>query len=220
MSTQINFECLSCLFHHSFECLSLISCLLHDSWSLCIFVSIIGNYCMLTLWNNIKTIINLCFTLLSMYDKQISAMNYCMICFPCMQSTALGSTPLKVTQYHFTGWPDHGVPQNGVNLINFIKRVRMAHPYSDSRPLLVHCSAGVGRTGAFIVLDSMLQRMQVEENLNIYEFFKQLRAQRVLMVQTQVLYHKNHSMHSLHAHVVLITLCIPFSQQLSSSFLQ
>jgi protein tyrosine phosphatase len=137
-----------------------------------------------------------------------------------MQSTALGSAPLKVTQYHFTGWPDHGVPQNGVTLINFIKRVRTAHPYSDSRPLLVHCSAGVGRTGAFIVLDSMLRRMEAEENLNIYEFFKQLRAQRVLMVQTQVLCHKKHDMHSLHAYVVLITLCIPFSQRLSSSFLQ
>ena len=99
------------------------------------------------------------------------------------------SAPLKVTQFHFTGWPDHGVPQNGVTLINFIKRVRTVHPYSDRRPLLVHCSAGVGRTGAFIVLDSMLQRMKTEENLNIYEFLKQLRAQRVLMVQTQVYYH-------------------------------
>ena len=105
---------------------------------------------------------------------------------PPLQTTSPRSPPLKVAQFHFTGWPDHGVPQNGVTLINFIKRVRTAHPFSDSRPLLVHCSAGVGRTGAFIVLDSMLQRMKVEENLNIYEFFKQLRAQRVLMVQTQV----------------------------------
>ena len=91
-----------------------------------------------------------------------------------------------MTQFHFTGWPDHGVPQNGIVLINFIKRVRTAHAYSDSRPLLVHCSAGVGRTGAFIVLDSMLERMKSEENINIYEFLKQLRSQRVLMVQTQV----------------------------------
>lgn len=96
------------------------------------------------------------------------------------------SSPLEVTQFHFTGWPDHGVPQNGVVLINFIKRVRAAHPYFDPTPLLVHCSAGVGRTGAFMVLDSMLQRMEVEENLNIYQFLKQLRRQRVLMVQTQV----------------------------------
>ena len=91
-----------------------------------------------------------------------------------------------MTQFHFTGWPDHGVPQNGIVLINFIKRVRTTHAYSDSRPLLVHCSAGVGRTGAFIVLDSMLERMKSEENINIYEFLKQLRSQRVLMVQTQV----------------------------------
>ena len=73
-------------------------------------------------------------------------------------------------------------------LINFIRRVRIIHPYSDPCPLLVHCSAGVGRTGAFIVLDSMLERMKKEDNLNIFEFLKQLRAQRVLMVQTQVSY--------------------------------
>lgn len=93
---------------------------------------------------------------------------------------------MEVTQFHFTGWPDHGVPQNGVVLINFIKRVRACHAYCDPTPLLIHCSAGVGRTGAFIILDSMLQRMEVEENLNIYQFLKQLRSQRVLMVQTQV----------------------------------
>ena len=93
---------------------------------------------------------------------------------------------MEVTQFHFTGWPDHGVPQNGVVLLNFIKRVRTIHPYSDPTPLLVHCSAGVGRTGAFICLDSMLERMPAEENLNIYEFLRQLRSQRVFMVQTQV----------------------------------
>ena len=103
-----------------------------------------------------------------------------------IQSTVPNSSPLKVTQFHFTGWPDHGVPQNGVVLINFIKRVRTIHPYSDGCPLLVHCSAGVGRTGAFIVLDSMLERMKTEGNLNIFEFLEQLRAQRALMVQTQV----------------------------------
>ena len=75
---------------------------------------------------------------------------------------------------------------NGIGLINFIKRVRKLHPYSEPRPLLVHCSAGVGRTGAFIVLDSMMERMKSEDTLNIYEFVNHLRTQRVLMVQTQV----------------------------------
>ena len=102
------------------------------------------------------------------------------------QAASFNSPPFEVTQFHFTGWPDHGVPQNGVVLINFIKRVRAVHLYSDPIPLLVHCSAGVGRTGTFIVLDSMLMRMQVEEDLNIYKFLNQLRNQRILMVQTQV----------------------------------
>lgn len=102
------------------------------------------------------------------------------------QFAVSNSSPMEVTHFHFTGWPDHGVPQNGVVLLNFIKRVRIIHPFSDPSPLLVHCSAGVGRTGAFIVLDSMLERMQVEEDFNIYKFVKQLRRQRVYMVQTQV----------------------------------
>ena len=91
-----------------------------------------------------------------------------------------------VTQLHFVAWPDHGVPENCAVMLNFIRRVRKLHPYSDPNALLVHCSAGVGRTGAFIVLDSMLERMKTEDTLNVYEFVKQLREQRVLMVQTLV----------------------------------
>ena len=71
-------------------------------------------------------------------------------------------------------------------MLNFIRRVRKLHLYSDPCPLLVHCSAGVGRTGTFIVLDSMIERMKTEDTLNIYDFVKQLREQRVLMVQTSV----------------------------------
>ena len=71
-------------------------------------------------------------------------------------------------------------------MLNFIRRVRKLHLYSDPCPLLVHCSAGVGRTGTFIVLDSMIERMKTEDTLNVYDFVKQLRDQRVLMVQTLV----------------------------------
>ena len=77
-------------------------------------------------------------------------------------------------------------------LINFIQRIRKAHPYYDERYLLVHCSAGVGRTGTLIVLDSMLQRIKEEGNINIHEFVRQMRMQRVLMVQTQVQYNFIH----------------------------
>ena len=91
-----------------------------------------------------------------------------------------------MTQYHYLGWPDHGVPANAISMINFIKRVRKAHPYSRQDLLLVHCSAGVGRTGTFITLDYMLERLKTENTVNIYEFVSSLRKQRVLMVQTLV----------------------------------
>ena len=94
--------------------------------------------------------------------------------------------PLEVVQFHFVAWPDHGVPDNHTLMLNFVRRVRKLHPYSNPCPLLVHCSAGVGRTGTFIVLDTMLERMELEGTLNIYDYVKQLREQRVLMVQTLV----------------------------------
>ena len=64
----------------------------------------------------------------------------------------------------------------------------MSHPYSRQDLLLVHCSAGVGRTGTFITLDTMLERINVEKSINIFEFVTNLRKQRVLMVQTLVSY--------------------------------
>ena len=78
------------------------------------------------------------------------------------------------------------MPDNCAVMLNFVRRVRKVHPYSDPNTLLVHCSAGVGRTGTFIVLDSMLEKMKTEDTLNIYDFVKQLREQRVLMVQSLV----------------------------------
>ena len=90
-----------------------------------------------------------------------------------------------MTHYHFTVWPDHGVPADKTCMIQFIKRVRNTHPYKGP-PLLVHCSAGVGRTGTFIVLDSMLERMKCERSLNVYEFVCEMRKKRILMVQTEV----------------------------------
>ena len=94
--------------------------------------------------------------------------------------------PLEVTLFHYLAWPDHGVPTNAISMVNFIKRVRKGHPYNKQDTLLVHCSAGVGRTGTFITLDSMLERIKAENTINIYEFVSNLRKQRVLMVQTVV----------------------------------
>ena len=68
----------------------------------------------------------------------------------------------EVTLFHYLGWPDHGVPANTISMINFIKRVRKSHPYSKEDLMVVHCSAGVGRTGTFITLDYMLECIESE----------------------------------------------------------
>ncbi len=94
--------------------------------------------------------------------------------------------PLIVTHYHFSVWPDHGVPVDKTSLIHFIQRVRRHHPFFNSPPLLVHCSAGVGRTGTFITLDSMIHMMKTESTLDILPFIRRMRNNRPLMVQTEV----------------------------------
>ena len=77
------------------------------------------------------------------------------------------------------------MPKFATSLIAFIRRVRKSHK-KDGPPMLVHCSAGVGRTGTFILLDSMLERMKAEDTVNVYAFLRSMRAKRVFMVQTLV----------------------------------
>ena len=93
---------------------------------------------------------------------------------------------LTVTHMFYTAWPDHGVPRNAMSLISFIRRVRKEHPTSLATPLLVHCSAGVGRTGTFILLDLAMQQMKTQGTLSIFQHIKNMRSQRMKMVQTLV----------------------------------
>ena len=103
-----------------------------------------------------------------------------------IQPSDTDSQPLEVTHFHFTAWPDHGVPQFATSLISFIKRVQKSHDKDRGVPLVVHCSAGVGRTGTFVMLDSMMDRLKVEDSINVYEFLRQMRSKRMYMVQTLV----------------------------------
>lgn len=90
----------------------------------------------------------------------------------------------EVRQFQFTAWPDHGVPDHPTPLLMFMRRVKASNP-PDAGPLIVHCSAGVGRTGAFIVIDAMLERIKHEKTVDIYGHVTCLRAQRNYMVQTE-----------------------------------
>uniref|UniRef100_A0A8C7SI82 Receptor-type tyrosine-protein phosphatase F n=1 Tax=Oncorhynchus mykiss TaxID=8022 RepID=A0A8C7SI82_ONCMY len=90
----------------------------------------------------------------------------------------------EVRQFQFMAWPDHGVPEYPTPTLAFLRRVKSCNP-TDAGPMVVHCSAGVGRTGCFIVIEAMLERMKHEKSVDIYGHVTCMRAQRNYMVQTE-----------------------------------
>ncbi|XP_067679820.1 uncharacterized protein [Haliotis asinina] len=89
-------------------------------------------------------------------------------------------------QFHFTKWPDHGTPDE-THLMEFLWRVRKT-PNPDASPLLVHCSAGIGRTGTYIALDYLLDRALSEHKVDVFRFACDMRRQRRNMIQTKEQY--------------------------------
>uniref|UniRef100_A0A8B9TRI6 Receptor-type tyrosine-protein phosphatase F n=1 Tax=Anas platyrhynchos TaxID=8839 RepID=A0A8B9TRI6_ANAPL len=90
----------------------------------------------------------------------------------------------ELRQFQFMAWPDHGVPEYPTPILAFLRRVKACNP-PDAGPMVVHCSAGVGRTGCFIVIDAMLERMKHEKTVDIYGHVTCMRSQRNYMVQTE-----------------------------------
>ncbi|XP_012686516.1 receptor-type tyrosine-protein phosphatase epsilon isoform X5 [Clupea harengus] len=96
-------------------------------------------------------------------------------------------TPRLVTQMHFTSWPDFGVPFSPIGMLKFLKKVKQVNP-SYAGPIVVHCSAGVGRTGTFIVIDAMIEMMYAEPKIDVFGFVSRIRDQRSQLVQTDMQY--------------------------------
>ncbi|KAL5486464.1 hypothetical protein EMCRGX_G018943 [Ephydatia muelleri] len=97
--------------------------------------------------------------------------------------TLSGSAARKVTQFHFTGWPDHGVPEYATSVLAFHRKVKSQHDGSKG-PILVHCSAGVGRTGTLIAIGTVLEQIEKEGLVDIAGTIRKMRRQRMKMVQT------------------------------------
>ncbi|KAJ8277953.1 hypothetical protein GJAV_G00082080 [Gymnothorax javanicus] len=97
------------------------------------------------------------------------------------------SAEREVTHIQFTSWPDHGVPGEPHLLLKLRRRVN-AFKNFFSGPIVVHCSAGVGRTGTYISIDAMMEGLEAEGRMDIYGYVVKLRRQRCLMVQVEAQY--------------------------------
>ncbi|KAG2461835.1 PTPRC phosphatase, partial [Polypterus senegalus] len=92
-----------------------------------------------------------------------------------------------VTHIQFTSWPDHGVPGDPHLLLKLRRRVN-SFTNIFSGPIVVHCSAGVGRTGTYIGIDAMMEGLEAEGRVDVYGYVVKLRRQRCLMVQVEAQY--------------------------------
>ncbi|KAL1506354.1 hypothetical protein ABEB36_005735 [Hypothenemus hampei] len=98
-----------------------------------------------------------------------------------------GDQQRVVRHFHFSTWPDFGVPNPPHTLVRFVRAFRERIP-PDQRPIVVHCSAGVGRSGTFICLDRILQQIQTSDYVDIFGIVFVMRKERVWMVQTEQQY--------------------------------
>ncbi|XP_077549260.1 receptor-type tyrosine-protein phosphatase T-like [Haemaphysalis longicornis] len=96
---------------------------------------------------------------------------------------ALDNKSRTVVQFHFTTWPDHGVPLYPDALLPFLRRIWDFQP-QDDHPIVVHCSGGIGRTGTLILVDSMLSQAEAEGEVNLVAQLHNMRQSRVNLVES------------------------------------
>ena len=96
-----------------------------------------------------------------------------------------GNEHREIKQFHYTGWPDFGVPDYPHPVIAFIRRLSHFKRTTEG-PDIVHCSAGVGRTGTLVAIQAMMYMMEEEEKIDVFNFVLGMRQQRNYMVQTEV----------------------------------
>jgi protein tyrosine phosphatase len=100
---------------------------------------------------------------------------------------SVGLKPRTLQHMQFTAWQDNDSPDQASSLLSYLRRLRSLHNPSVG-PLLVHCSAGVGRTGSFLAIDLALEQAKTKGYVDIPAIIFSLRRQRMKMVQTQYQY--------------------------------
>ncbi|CAG9818755.1 unnamed protein product [Phaedon cochleariae] len=97
-------------------------------------------------------------------------------------SDYINANYIDLEQLHFTSWPDHGVPLYPQTLAPFLQRM-LRIPYNPPSPILVHCSAGVGRTGIIILCDICLRMAAGENAMDFLAYLEILQEQRPSMLE-------------------------------------
>ncbi|XP_063404716.1 receptor-type tyrosine-protein phosphatase eta-like [Mytilus trossulus] len=98
----------------------------------------------------------------------------------------LGDVERRIKHYNYLSWPDMGTPKTSSNMINFVDTVRKEIQPNMNGPIIVHCSAGVGRTGTFIVMDILMQEIRSKcTHVDIFGTVLNMRNYRLNMVQTE-----------------------------------
>ncbi|XP_065884494.1 tyrosine-protein phosphatase non-receptor type 21-like [Dysidea avara] len=95
----------------------------------------------------------------------------------------------EVIQLHYTEWPDHGIPDDPQPFIGFVNELRsLRKRFDSSSPIVVHCSAGVGRSGVVALTEMLIDKIDIGEFIDIPNCLKELRQQRMVLVQTPMQY--------------------------------
>ncbi|XP_013773764.2 tyrosine-protein phosphatase non-receptor type 4-like isoform X1 [Limulus polyphemus] len=93
------------------------------------------------------------------------------------------STERKVIQMQYVAWPDHGVPVDASDFLAFVGKVRNYREGTDV-PIIVHCSAGIGRTGVLILMETAMCLIEADEPVYPIEVVLEMRRQRAMLIQT------------------------------------
>ncbi|XP_056157054.1 tyrosine-protein phosphatase non-receptor type 4-like [Lampris incognitus] len=89
-----------------------------------------------------------------------------------------------VTQLQYLAWPDHGVPEDSTDFLALVGLVRNKRQSGEDKPVVVHCSAGIGRTGVLITMETALCLMECSQPVYPLDIVKTMREQRAMMIQT------------------------------------
>jgi protein-tyrosine phosphatase len=93
-----------------------------------------------------------------------------------------------ITQMAYLSWPDHGVPESNEEFVDFVEKVRTCRQGYSLCPTVVHCSAGIGRTGVLILMESALYLIEANQPVYPLELTRIMRDQRASMIQTPAQY--------------------------------